>query len=469
MHMHLNKSNPLVRLGVISLFPTIVALGGWLALARGKHETHVGPADRDKSRLVLSVVEVVHPKAGGIDRVCVQPGTLEPFEAADLYAKVSGFLAEQWVDIGSRVKAGQVLARIAVPEYEKQVEKDTADVKRAEAKLAQMTAGITTAEAELKSAGATVALATAEAKSKTSYKAYRAKQRQRIRDLAARDAIDAKLTDEQEDQYQAAVAAELAAGEAVNAARQKEAAARAKVEQAKADKDYAKAEVAVAVAQREKSAVMLGYTVVTAPYTGVVTRRSFHRGDFVRSADSGGDRVPVLSVERTDVMRVVVQIPDRDVPFVSAGDPAVVEIDALAGAIYRTTPESKVEVSRAAEAEDPHTRVMRTEIDLPNPDGRLRRGMYGRVTLTLNVGASSAVRVPSAALVGKAEGGKASVRVVHGETAHVVPVRYGTDNGAEVEVLTGLTQADRVIVRTNGPIEDGAAVTAVEHTGRSGH
>jgi multidrug resistance efflux pump len=399
---------------LVALAVAAVGVGGWFAIARGKSGAPPA-AGSDKGRPTLPVVEVVHPKAGGIDRVCVQPGTLEPFESADLYAKVSGFLAEQAVerngrklpaDIGTRVKAGEVLARIAAPELEKQVEKDAAEVKRAEARLAQMTAGIATAEAELRSAGAAVALAAADARSKASYRAYREKQRERIRDLAARNAIDAKLADEQEDQYQAAAAAELAAGEAVNAARQKEAAARAKVEQARADQDYAKAEVAVATAQREKSAALLGYTVIRAPYTGVITRRSFHPGDFVRSADAGGDRVPVLSVERTDVMRVVVQVPDRDVPYVSAGDPAVVEIDALAGAVYRTTDDRKVEVSRAAEAEDPHTRVMRTEIDLPNPDGRLRRGMYGRVTLTLSAGAASAVRVPSAALVGKAGGGR---------------------------------------------------------------
>ncbi|MBN9520663.1 efflux RND transporter periplasmic adaptor subunit [bacterium] len=438
---------------------------GWYALAHGTPAT-AEPSPKAKSERADRVtVEVVAPKAGGIDRVCVQPGTLEPFEAADLYAKVSGFLAEQTVDIGSRVKAGQVLARIAVPEHDKQLEKDAAEVKRAEAKLAQMTAGIATAEAELKSAGASVALAAAEVKSKTSYKAYREKQRQRIRDLATRDAIDAKLADEQEDQYQAAVAAELAAGEAVNAARQKEAAARAKVEQAKADRDYAKAEVDVAIAQREKSAVIHAYAVIRSPYTGVVTRRSFHPGDFIRSADGGGG-VPVLSVERTEVMRVVVQVPDRDVPFVSVGDPAVVEIDALGGAVYRTTPERRIEVARAAEAEDPHTRMMRTEIDLPNPDGRLRRGMFGRVRLALQPGALSAVRIPSAALVGKAEGGKAVVRVVRDDVAQVVPVVFGVDNGAEVEILSGLSPADSVIVRASGPVDNGTRVsvpTAASH------
>jgi len=60
-------------------------------------------------------VEVISPQAGGIDRMCVQPGTLEPFESADLYAKASGFLVEMKVDIGSRVTEKDVLARLADP------------------------------------------------------------------------------------------------------------------------------------------------------------------------------------------------------------------------------------------------------------------------------------------------------------------------------------------------------------------
>src|SRR5207248_8836588 len=125
-------------------------------------------------------------------------------------------------------------------------------------------------------------------------------QRDRIRDLASRQALEQRKAEEEEDQYQAAVSAELAAGEAINAAKQKEAAAAARVKQAKADLKYAEAEVTLAKARLEKSRVMLDYTVIRSPYTGVVTRRSFHVGDFVKSADAGGERVPVLSVERTD-------------------------------------------------------------------------------------------------------------------------------------------------------------------------
>ena len=438
-----------------------LAVAGWLGVSRGGGHA-AAETGRPAAALPGAVaVEVVAPRPGGLDRVSVVPGTVEPFEAADLYAKASGFLAEQAVDIGSRVKVGDVLARIAVPEYDLQVKKDAADVRRTEAKVRQSQAAITTADADARSAAAGVALAQAELKSKASYRAYRQKQRDRIKGLFAQQAIDAKLVDEQEDQFEAAGSAELAAGEAVNAATQKLAAAKAKVEQARADESYAETEVAVAKAQLDKSVALLDYTVVKSPYAGVVTRRSFSRGDFVRSADSGGDRVPLLSVERTELMRVVVQVPDRDVPFVNPGDPAVVLIDALPGAVFQTAGTEKVAVSRLADSEDPQTRTMRTEVDVKNPDGRLRRGMYGRVTLTLEVGAAHAVRVPSGTLSAKADG-KASVRVVVEGKARTVPVRVGSDNGVEVEILSGLTPADWVIVRSATPVEEGAAVSVGE-------
>jgi RND family efflux transporter MFP subunit len=457
------------RWSVVVLGILFVGTAAWYATARERAE----PVGEVKTVRPVSV-EVVSPRAGGIDRVCTQPGTVEPFESADLYAKVSGYLAEQEierdgekllkdgqpvrVDIGTPVKAGDVLARISVPEYEKQVEQDKADVSRAEVKVEQVTAAVTTAEADLGAATAAIALARAEVKSKTSYREYREKQRNRLRELAAEQAIDRKLVDEQEDQFQAAVAAELAASESVNAAKQKEAAAASRVKQAQADLKYAAAEVAVARARLEKSRVLLGYTVIRSPYTGVVTRRSFHVGDFVKAADAG-ERIPVLAVERTDVMRVVVHVPDRDVPFVRPGNPAAVRIDALPGEVFKTAGGNRVEVARSATAEDRATRLMRTEVDVPNPDGKLRRGMYGRVTLTLRAGAASAVRIPSAALVGKAEGGKATVRVVRDDTAQVVPVEYGTDTGAEVEIVSGLTPADRVVVKASGPVENGTPVS----------
>lgn len=444
--------------GGVSVVITAIAIG-WIAIARVKPVAGSPPSQAEQGPVDSGVaVEITSPRPGGIDRICMQPGSVEPFEAADLYSKVSGFLIEQKVDIGYPVQAGEVLARISVPEYEKQVKQDAADVTRAEARVDQVKAAIATAEADLGAATAAIALAQAEKKSKVSYRAYRAKQRDRIQELVSRKAIDAKLADEQEDQYQAAVSAELAATEAIGAARQKEAAAHARVQQAHADLKYALAEVATAKARLEKSQVFLDYTTIRSPYRGVITKRNFHPGDFVRSADAGGDRIPILAVERTDVMRVIVQVPERDVPFVDCGDPAVVEVDALPGVVFKTNGTDTVCVCRLAASEDQHTRMMRTEVHVKNPDGKLRRGMYGRVSLTLEQGSPEAFRIPSSALTGKADGGRAVVRAVRDDKVHLLPVRYRTDNGSEVEIVSGLTKAESVIVRASGPVEEGTTV-----------
>lgn len=434
----------------------VVCVATWHSFAREAPSPVNAPTSPTKPNAIT--VEVTVPRAGGIDRVCVQPGSVEPLDSADLYAKVSGYLVVQTVDIGSSVQQGDVLARISVPELEKQGKQDAADVERMTAKVEQMTAAITTAESDLGAATANVALALAEAKSKTSYREYRAKQRDRLKELVAKTVIEPKLVDEQEDQYQAASSAELAANEAVNTAKQKEAAAKARVKQAQADLKYANADVSVAQAKLERTKVLLDYTVIRSPYDGVVTKRNYHPGDFIRSADAGGDRAPVLTIEATIVMRVVVQVPERDVPFVDLGDSAVVELDAFPDMKFKTVGADKIEVSRLAKSEDPHTRTMRVEVHVKNTDGKLHHGMYGRVTLLLKSGSLAAVRIPSAALYGKAEGGNASVRVVRDDIAHIVPVKYGLDNGAEVEILSGLTIADRIVIRANGPIDNGTQV-----------
>src|SRR5262249_10236974 len=132
-------------------------------------------------------------------------------------------------------------------------------------------------------------------------------------------------------------------------------------------------------------------------------------------------------------------------------------------------------ISRFAEVEDPATRTMRVEVDVPNPvdarnpNGILTHGMYGRVTLTLQTGAPTAVRVPTVAVVSRPAPGKGTVRLVRSDRVRMVPVTLGTDNGVEIEVLSGLTTQDHVVVRSSGPVEDGAAVAIAGTKNGSGH
>jgi multidrug efflux pump subunit AcrA (membrane-fusion protein) len=92
-------------------------------------------------------------------------------------------------------------------------------------------------------------------------------------------------------------------------------------------------------------------------------------------ADLRKDDAALFPIQRTDRMRVVLSLPERDVPLVDPGDPAEVEIDALPGKKW------SAKVARIAGSLDFRSRTMRVEIDLPNPTGQLLPGMYGRVTI----------------------------------------------------------------------------------------
>lgn len=440
-----------------------LSLGGCLVLMSGcEMQTTMAAStpnqgakhEAGEAKSEVPAVDVVHPQAGGVDRICVQPGTVEPYESADLYAKVSGFLAEQFVDIGDHVKKGQILAKISVPEFEKQVEKDRATVAHSEAKIKQMEAHVQAAIAQADAAQAQVDFAKADLQAKTAYREFRAKQFHRIKDLRDQKAVDDRLVDEKEDQLAAALSAENAALASIATAQRQSDAARANVIRAQADLEDAHAELNVARAELAKSEVLLNYTIITSPYTGVITHRQYFPGDFIRSAEDGPGKGPLLSVERTDLMRIVIQVPDRDVPFVDPGDQARVEIDALYGRTY------DAKVSRCAFSEDGNTRTMRTEVDVPNTDGALRRGMYGRSTLILEPASKSSVTVPSTALVERTGSHEGKLRIVRNGHLQFMNVKIGTDDGVRVEVTEGLMPDDEVVVRTNTPVADGDAVTA---------
>ena len=282
----------------------------------------------------------------------------------------------------------------------------------------------------------------------------RTKEYHRIRALNDLHSIQEQIVDEKQDAMEVSVAAESAAEAAVTSARAQLVAANARVVQAKADIAYAEADQQVSKAKLDKSQVFLNYTRITSPYDGVITFRGFHRGDFIISRDQGA-KSPLLTVARTDLMRVVVQVPDLDVPYVSVGDKATIEIDALPGKHFVG------QVSRMADSEDSLQKTMRVEVDLPNPDGLLREGMYGRRTTIELEPPSGGLSVPSAALVGKSNGSEAQVYVVRDGKAHLATIQIGRDNGHQMEVLSGLKPTDEVVVHYNGAIGDGTPVDAI--------
>jgi RND family efflux transporter MFP subunit len=415
-------------------------------LRADSHESEAtGPA--------LLIVEVIHPRRGGIERATVQPGSIIAFESVDLYAMVSGYLKSQTVDIGSQIKKGEVLAEIDAPREARAADEAASLLLQARANADRAKARIETMQAEWKAALAAVTQAESDVGRVVAARELAEKQAERIRGLVSQDAIDKRLADEHQRDVDSSVAAERTARLAVVTAKARAATAAAKVEEARADAAEAEAATRVAEARLELARVNLAHTRIITPFDGVVTQRTFHPGAFIRSAVDGGGQ-PLLTVKRTDLMRVVVQVPDRDVVLANAGDAAVVKVDALEGR------EFPGKVARIGESEDPTTRMMRVEIDLPNPQRLLREGMYGTCSIALD-STSPNLTVPRSCVVERSGRTAGSVFLVRDGAATRKDVKLGADNGLLVEVLAGLKLDDAVIVRSGVRLDEGLPVTAV--------
>ena len=218
--------------------------------------------------------------------------------------------------------------------------------------------------------------------------------------------------------------------------------------------DTAAARLAIAQANLAHNATLLKYSKITAPFAGVVTMRYVDTGAFVPAATASGNPAAAAIVTLMDysTVRARVAVPEIEAARVKVGQPVVLTTDALAGKTFRG------KVSRHTGALDEATRALIVEADFPNEDGTLRPGMYAIIkigvehhTNTLLVPAAALVREKAAGFLFTFADGKATR----------VPVKYGFNDGANVEILEGVAENARVII-PKGPLTSGQAVTAVE-------
>lgn len=436
------------RLAVMALLPAVVSAGIWLS-RRGAHSTEVRSATAESREPKLPIVETIRPRIGGISRAIRQPASIQSFETVDLYAMVSGYLESQAVDIGSRIKKGGILAVIHVPRDAKAVEEASATVEQVRAAIVQADALVQVSEAQWRAAEAATNQAASDVDRLKAERTLAEKEFARARGLAESRAVDYRLVDERQSGLDAARAAERTAELAIQTAHARAMAAEAEVKKAKADAVQARASLHVAEARRDRLMVNLQYARIVAPFDGVVTRRTFHKGALIHSAMEGGKQ-PLLTVKRTDLMRVVVMVPDRDVVLTRVGDRTVVSVDALNDRSFEGV------LARIAQSEDAE-RLMRVEIDLPNPDLLLYDGMYGKATITLGRNPRS-LSVPTACIVehiGRAHG---AVLVVRDGVAHRVEVQLGGDDGTLAEIVAGIRPDENLVLRADKSVKDGMRV-----------
>jgi RND family efflux transporter MFP subunit len=402
------------------------------------------PAAKDKDQARDRRVRVERVKRGEVRRTTAQPGSVHPFESAELFARVSGYLKEQNVDIGDRVKQGALLAVIDAPELVKDAEQAAQAVTQARVAVRLAEARLKTARSELEASAAAVAQAEAGVARAAAIVRLQETKLRASKKLFEDKVIGPRELALQEEPLESARADALAAQAAVTKSRAEQSSAQSRVELAMGDLQLAQSGVVRAETSRERAQIIADSTRIVSPYEGVVTLRGFHPGDFVRAADTGASH-PLFRVARTDKMRIVTFIPDRDIPFLERGNPAAVAFHALPGQTFRGT------VARFAEAEDAQTRTMRTEIDLDNSANKLREGMYGVVTIVLS-DSQSGLTIPTSALWSKDTTSSASCfRIVDGRTV-LTPIKVGLDNGLRVQVVEGLKEGDLVVIN---PAADG--------------
>jgi membrane fusion protein (multidrug efflux system) len=314
-------------------------------------------------------VQVVQPKRDPITRNITLPGEVKAYQQATLYAKVAGYLKTITVDKGERVKEGDLIADIEVPEMLADMAKYKAEVEVAE--------------------------------------------------------LDYKRLSESQKK-----APDLVVPQTV---------------------DNAKAKVEIAKANLDRTETLLKFAKITAPFSGIVTRRMVDAGAFIPAATSGSAAQNAAIVTLTDFNRIRVQVavPELESSLVATNQPVRVTVDALPGQSFDGS------ITRFSYALDEISKTMLAEIELPNPKLELRPGMYAIVKIGIER-KEDALLVPVEALVVEKAG--AFVFTVMDSKAKKIPVKTGFNDGTNVEIVSGVKPDQPVILVGKRTLGDGQIV-----------
>ena len=330
----------------------------------------------------IPVVSVARPVEGAPTDELTLPGTTRAFTDAAIYARTSGYLKRWLVDIGTRVKQGQLLAEIETPEIDQQ--------------LRQARAQLDTAQANLDLAKTTAA---------------------RWQTLLKTQSVSQQETDEKVGDLSAKAA--TVESNAANVRRLED---------------------------------LQGFQRVYAPFDGVITARNTDIGALIEAGATPQAR-ELFRLAATDKLRVYVGVPQMQSQTARPGAPVTITLEELPGKVFRGV------LARTANAIDPTARTLLSEVEIDNPSGELLPGAYVVVHLRLSR-PTRGVTVPANALMFRAQG--LQVAVVRNGRAELVPVTIGRDYGRSVEIVTGLSASDAVILDPVDSLTSGTPVRVSE-------
>lgn len=356
-------------------------------------------------------VAVVKARRADLATDLVLTAEFEPFQEVDVMAKVSGYIRVIKVDIGDRVKEGQLLATLEIPEMQDDLTKAAAAIEEASSELA----------------AARDELQRAESAHSMSHLSYT-----RMQEVSKKEP---GLIPQQD----------------VDEAHSRDLVSEAQVSAAKSHIAARENRIRVAQAEQARYKTLFQYAVITAPFTGVVTKRYANTGSLIQAGTSSQTQaMPVVRLSQNNLLRLALPVPESAVPLIHLGEPLDVKVSAL----NRTFPGR---VARFADKVDQSTRTMKTEVDVPNPGLILIPGMYAEVNL-ITQQRKNVLTVPVEAVDGS--GNAARVVTVQSSGAiQALPVQLGIETAQRIEVRSGeLKEGDEVVVGPRSGLKDGAKV-----------
>lgn len=334
-----------------------------------------------------------------------------PNQEIDVMAKVAGYVKTIGVDVGDRVKQGQLLATLEVPEM-------ADDEARAQSMLNRSQAQVTQAQDELQRA---------ESAHSIVHVSYT-----RLADVAKKKAG-------------------LVAQQEIDDAQSKDLVAEAQVNAAKSNLTAARQQVQVSTSELKKTKTMGDYLRVTAPFAGVITKRFADTGSMIQAGTSSSTQVmPVVRLSENSRLRLILPVPESAVPTVHIGQQVEVHVPTL----NRSFPGK---VARFADRIQSSTRTMDTEVDVDNPGLVLVPGMFAEVDLTLDH-RDNILTIPVTALDSTGDNtGRVTVVTPENriEVRNVIP---GLQDASNIEVRSGLQEGDRVVTANRASLHAGEEV-----------
>lgn len=395
---------------IIAIALVVAALLAWGILRRTKIEANgARQADVNGKGPIVPVVKVTR---GNISTTLDIASEFQPFQEIDVYAKVSGYIRKLYIDWGTHVKQGQLLAELEIPELVEQLQGDQAAVTRAQQDLERAHEELTRAQSAYSVAHITYT---------------RMAEVQKTRP-------------------------ELISQEDIDVAQGKDIEGNANVSAAKDSVAASEAALANAKASLARDNALYGYSRMTAPFNGVVTRMYNYTGALLPAGTSSNIGESALCrLSQNDLLRLVIPVPERVAADIHQGQEIAVNVSALKKMFTG-------KVIRFSDQIDTSTRTMHTEVQVPNPKYELIPGMYADVQLPVHTD-PNALTLPIQAV--QVKGNDMGTVLLVNNTNHIElrSVKLGIQTASTIQILDGLQEKDTVVYGEQDQYKPGMLVT----------